>query len=174
MKISSISIAFHNFWSTFPFIISSDPHHNPLIHISINILNLLKRKPRILEVVYALVRRKPRCPVPGLFGAVKSWESEVLHCLPWFAVACQSELRSRFVFLVSQNFRRLEETPPPPTHVETSILLCILRAGVGKLRPVGQAGLLCVFVNKVLLGCSHAGLFPHCLWPLLHYTTRVE
>lgn len=116
LKIPSISVAFYNFWSTFPFIISFDPHHNRLIHISINILNLLKREPRILEVMYALVRRKPKSPVPGLFGAVKSWRSEVLHCLPWFAVACQSELRSRFVFLVSQNFRRLEETPPPPTY----------------------------------------------------------
>ena len=68
----------------FPFIISLEFHHNPMIHISINILSLQQRKPRMLEVACVPVRHRPGSPAPGLFCAVRSWRSGVLPCLPWF------------------------------------------------------------------------------------------
>ena len=76
----------------FPFIISSDAHHNPVIHVSINILSLQQRKPKMLEVACVPVRHRPRSPVPGLFRAFRSWGSQESFpaCLG-FAVVCQSE-----------------------------------------------------------------------------------
>lgn len=47
------------------------------------------------------------------------------------------------------------------------------RAGIGKLWPMAQIRLLPVFVNKILLECSHIHWFMYCLW-LLYATAGWE